>query len=95
MITDADVKKLKRTFVTKTDFNRFSDYYVKTFATKAELQEVKEDVAGVKEDTNKILYTVDRISKTLEEWEYPAFKADVNRHDREIKKLAAKTGTAL
>ena len=77
MITDADVKKLKKTFATKADLKNYPTHddlsvVVAKLATKAELQEVKDDLVDVKDNTNKILISVDRISKTLEEWEYPA-----------------------
>lgn len=88
MITDADIKKLEKTFVTKRDFSHFQDFCIRTFATKVEVQELREEIAEIKRTVNKILITVDKILKKFDEMEYPAFKASVHRHERQIKHIA-------
>lgn len=84
MITDADVKKLGKTFVTKDHLA----FVVSKLATKKELQELKSEAGEIKENTDKILVSIDKIFKKFDEMEYPAFKADIKNHDRQIKKLA-------
>ena len=77
MITDTDVKKLKKVFTTKDDLNKFATkddlkklatkkWTLENFATKGEMylirDELKSDISEVKELVKKTFNAVDKFS---------------------------------
>jgi hypothetical protein len=104
MITDRDVEKLKKTFVTKVDIEKLKDTFVtkdefhaEIIPMKADIAELKSDMGSVKETTQQILTVVDGISKKFDDLkhEYVAVSLKGDRHEKWIKHLADKTGNEL
>ncbi|MES2437011.1 MAG: hypothetical protein V4519_03275 [Patescibacteria group bacterium] len=89
MITEQDITKLKDTFVTKDEF------YNELYPIKNDISNLKEDMITVKENTQQILTILDTIVKKQDEAEIVALKFNQERHDRQIKYLADKTGNTL
>lgn len=108
MITDADIKKLEKTFVTKDDLKK----ELKKYATKVELFEAVSDLrvemierfekADERMDTmaagiTHIKNTIDRLAGAYfdQQVENGAGATHFARHDRQIEALALATNVAL
>lgn len=96
MITDKDISKLKETFATKEDLKHFATKedlanLSNTFATKDEFKELKDDVVIIKETTQGLVSSVDKILKKLDEQEYAVLKFNDSKQDQKLKELAEHT----
>lgn len=111
MITDADITKLKETFITKDEFKS----ELNKFATKDELKEeiagVREEISDVRVELGDLRGTVDTIATAVvqiqntldgiagaiqdQRVENGAGAVHLARHDRQIDALALATNVAL
>ena len=95
MLTDQDIEKLKAVFLTKEEVNKFAtreemrkefDAFaaraVQLFATKQDVEEVKERLSRVGEAVDKILIAVDGIARNIDNMEVPALKHQLSKHER-------------
>lgn len=108
MITDADITKLKKTFVTKDDFKKELKKELKKYATKDDL---KEAIADVRADIGELDDKFDRLSDKFDSFEVKLDKivggleherlenaagaVHLARHDLQIETLAFAIGVAL
>ena len=97
MLTDEDITKLKLVLATKEDLSDSQTKLLSLLASKQELQEVKEDVADLKEIVQGIALSNDSLAKSIDTLnvEYAAISSQLTRHDLGIKQIADKVGVAL
>jgi hypothetical protein len=88
MITDKDIEKIA---------DKVIDKQLGIFATKKDLQELREEVHEIRETMQALLTAVDRLVKPLEDLrvEYAAVAMNLDRHEKWIKQLAQKMGVTL
>ena len=66
MITDADVKKLEKTFATKEELEKLETRTAEGFTdVQTQLNEIKQDLSGVKTDVSCLKTDVSEIKNTL------------------------------
>lgn len=66
MITDADVKKLKRTFATKEELEKLDSRTAEGFLNvQNQLNEIKEDISGIKGDISGMKGDISDLKNTM------------------------------
>lgn len=109
MITDTDITKLKKVFITKEDAKKFATKSdLKKYSTKDDLKEavadLRAEIGEVRDITETTAAAVARIENTLDgiagairdQWvENGAGAAHLERHDRQISALAFATNVTL
>jgi hypothetical protein len=85
MLTDQDIERLKSVFATKDEIKNELDGIVartvEIMVTKQDLEELKSQVANLKDSNNKILTGIDGIIGILENAEIAATKRQVATHE--------------
>ena len=83
MLEESDIKRLSEVFVTKVEFNARMDEFV----TKLDFNE----------RMDLLMTAVDGMAKSIYDLrhEYIAIKMQLDRHEKWIKEIAAKTGVTL
>jgi hypothetical protein len=66
MITDQDIKKLKKTFVTKKDIEKLTKTFVTTFATKDELHVQTERIDDLVYEVGDLKVNVAELSERMD-----------------------------
>lgn len=81
----------------KQDISNSQDKILAVVATKQELQEVKNDVADLKELIQGLIISNDSIAKSIGNLsiEYAAITSQLSRHELWIKQIAEKVGLNL
>ena len=66
-------------------------------ATKEDIIELKQDMAGLREAVQALTVSVDKLAKAVEDMhqEFMAISAKVDRHEKWIQQIAAKLGIKL
>jgi archaellum component FlaC len=112
MLNDEDIIKLKSVFATKDDFkeiksdifefktetnNNFLRFDGEIGSIKADVQEVKSDMADLKELVQALIVSTDNIAKAISDLrvEYSAISTQLSRHELWIKQIAEKVGLKL
>jgi predicted nucleic acid-binding Zn-ribbon protein len=108
MLNDEDIIKLKSILSTKEDIkdlrtelkqeiSNSQDNILSLLATKQELQEVKNDMADLKELVQGLIISTDGIAKAIGNLsiEYAAISTQLSRHELWIKQIAEKVGLKL
>ena len=81
----------------KQDISNSQDKLLSIIATKQELQEVKSDMADLKELVQALIVSTDNIAKSISDLriEYSAISTQLSRHELCIKQIAEKVGLKL
>jgi len=97
MLNDQDINKLKSILATKEDIENLASISLKTFTTKEDVREIKNDLADMKELVKGLIVSTDAIAKAVSDLtiEYSAFGLQLSRHERWIKQIAEKVGLTL
>lgn len=97
MLDNKDIEKLVSILATKKDLENMADNSLKIFATKQDIQEIRSDVADLKELLQGLLVASDKMLKSMEILgaEYKAVSVQLTRHERWIKQLSEKLGVQL
>ena len=106
MLDDKDIQKLTSILATKKDLEGMATKKdlddmaansLKIFATKQDVQEIKSDVADMKELLQGLIVSVDKMAKSMEILgaEYKAVSVQLTRHEKWIKQLSEKAGIQL
>ena len=82
---------------TKKDLENMADSSLKIFANKQDVQEIKSDLADLKELLQGLLVASDKMLKSMEILgaEYKAMSVQLTRHEKWIKQLSEKLGMQL
>jgi len=66
-------------------------------ATREDIVELKQDMAGLREAVQALTVSVDKLAKAVEDMhqEFMAITAKVDRHEKWIKQIAEKLGLKL
>src|SRR3989338_4066958 len=106
MLDEKDIKKLTSILATKKDLEALATQKdledmaansLKIFVTKQDFQELKSDVADLKELMQSLIVSVDKMAKSMEVLgaEYKAVSVQLTRHEKWIKQLSEKVGIQL
>ena len=70
---------------------------VAVFATKQDVNDLKEDVSALRETTQGLVTAIDKLAKVIDDLrhEYVSVTSQLDRHERWIKEIAKKAGMAL
>lgn len=73
------------------------DKLTSVLATKRDVEEIKSDLADLKETVQGLVVAGDAVSKTISDLslEYAAVSSQVSRHDNQIKQIATKIDLKL
>jgi len=79
--------------LTDQDINKLTS----VLASKKDVEEIKDDLAGLKELVQGLIVASDSIVKSIKDLslEYAAISSQLSRHDRWIKEIAEKVGLKL
>lgn len=107
MITDADITKLKKVFLTKEDGKKHATKKdlekfatkkdLEKYATKEALADLKLEVGEVHDKVDLILEKMDHVVGAIQDLrtENAAGAVILNRHTRQIEALVAHTGAVI
>lgn len=101
LLTKQDLRKIQsdnlKVFATKKDLSDSQDRMLKIFATKQDIQELRTDIAHLRELVQSLVVATDKMAKSIEILvvEYKAISKQLTRHDRWIKQIAEKVGLNL
>ncbi len=79
--------------LTDQDINKLTSI----LATKSDILELKQDVAGLRESLQGMIVATDNLAKVISDLrlEYVAITHQLNRHEEWIRKIAKKAGVSL
>ena len=106
MLEDKDIEKLVSVLATKKDLEGMATKKdleemalnsLKIFATKQDIQEIRSDVADLRELLQGLIVVSDKMLKSMEILgaEYKAVSVQLTRHEKWIKQLSEKVGVQL
>jgi uncharacterized coiled-coil DUF342 family protein len=97
MLDEKDIQRLKEELVTKEDLEEFSVKVFQTFVTKEEINELRKEIAALKESIQTLTISVDKLAKIVEDMhqEYIAITSKVDRLEKWVHQIAKKIGMKL
>jgi uncharacterized coiled-coil DUF342 family protein len=97
MLDEKDIQRLKEELVTKEDLEEFSVKVFQTFVTKEEINELRKEMAALKESIQTLTISVDKLAKLVEDMhqEYIAITSKVDRLEKWVHQIAKKIGMKL
>ncbi len=84
MLEESDIKRLSEVFVSRTEFNNRMDH-------------LEETVGHIRYTVDGMAVAFDKMAKSIDDLrhEYIAIKLQLDRHEKWIREIAAKTGVTL
>lgn len=101
MLEESDIKKLSEMLATKAEHNELKEVTnrIAEMASKHDMQldRLQENVEHIRHTVDSLVTTFDKMAKNIEDlrYEYIAIKLQLDRHEKWIKEIAAKTGVVL